>query len=192
MDTITKRYVVCPTCEQHHHDVEHLFEPGERKHFGPWSCRTDDCYTTVRGTCFPNGDVDAVFEESPKKRGFALCKLRDLYLVLREPYGRIENPDYFYHSHQCPTNLLSRVVDVYAPSGEADVHGMIRYVAGIDETPETRDMLCEHGGVNSLSLRKVFELFGTDGEPGETDWPEVDHGVLPFIAEMQREHEEKS
>lgn len=192
VDLVMKRFVLCPACEKHEHSVEHLFELGERRHFGPWSCETDDCYTTVRGTCFPNGEVDVVFEDSPKKRGFALCKLRDLYLVVREPYGRIGNPDFFYHSHQCPTNLLSRVTEVFGPSGEPDVHGMIRYVAGIDDTPETRKVLHAGDGSACPSLRMVMELFKTDGEPIETDWPEGNEGVLPFIAEARRQEHEES
>lgn len=189
-DINTKRFILCPGCGQHEHSVEHLFLSAPRT-FGPWSCETDDCLIRISGKVSVDGTIDLETDVMKRPRGFALCKLRDLYLVLRQPYGRIENPDYFYHSHQCPTNLLRYVVDVYAPSGEADVHGMIRFVAAIDDTPETRKVLREHGGQN-LSLRKVMELFETDGEPIETDWPESNEGVIPFVAELRREHKERS
>ncbi len=180
---ITKRFVVCPGCGEHAHDIERQFNAPRPHQFGPWSCRTDDCMTTISGTIQPDGMVDLQSEVNEKKRrGFALLKLRDLYLVREEPYGRVEHPDYFYHSHQCPTNLLRDVVEVYGPSGECDQHGMIRYVASIDDTPETRAALDA-----DPSLRQVFELFGTDGELPPTDWPERNEGVIPFIAELRRE-----
>jgi hypothetical protein len=186
---ITKRFVVCPSCENYNHEIEHLFDASQSRQFGPWSCQTEDCMTVVSGTIQPDGTVDLQTEVKQKKNGFALLKLRDLYLVRKEPYGRVEpnHADYFYHSHQCPTNLLHHVVEVYGPSGECDQHGMIRYVAGIDDTPETRAALDANP-----SLRKVFELFGTDGELPPTDWPSEDEGVIPFVAELRREDLKKS
>ena len=187
-EIVTKRFVACPTCKQYEHSVEHLFTNADRT-FGPWQCRTDDCRTEIWGTAHADGSISIRTTEA-KPRGFALCKLRDLYLVLKEPYGRVENPDYFYHSHQCPTNLMRNVIEVIGPSGERDTHGMIRYVASIDDTPETREKLS--GDKSALSRRQLFELFATDGEPIATDWPEADEGVIPMIAEWQREEEKNS
>lgn len=193
---IKKRFIVCPGCNAHDHSVEHLFDGTERpngRSFGPWSCGGADCLTKISGTVHPDGTISVELSVSPKRRGFALLKLRDLYLVRRERYGRIEpdHADYFYHSHQCSTNLLQDVVEVYGPSGEHDSHGLIRYVAGIDDTPETRAALKDRFGC-APSLRDVMKLFGTDGEPIATDWPEADGGLIPMIAEWRREEAKKS
>lgn len=187
-EIVTKRFVVCPGCREYHHPVEHLFDGTERM-FWSWNCGTEDCSTEISGAVHPDGTIDVKSEVKEKRqRGFALLKLRDLYLVREEKYGRIlpDRADYFYHSHQCPTNLMRDVVDVYGPSGDRDPHGLIRYVAGIDDTPETRAAL------RDPSLRKTMELFGTDGEPIATGWPESDGGLIPWIAAIKREDAKKS
>lgn len=188
---VTKRFVVCPGCDEYHHSVEHLFGRSDVQTFGGWMCKTDDCMTEVSGTVYPDGTIDVQSKFVRRRRGFALLKLRDLYFVTKEKFGRVENVDYFYHSHQCPVNLLRDVVEVYGPSGEHDPHGVIRYVAGIDDTPETRASLKDRFGL-APSLRQVMELFGTDGEPVPTDWPEEDGGVIPAIAAWRREDAKKS
>lgn len=194
IEIVTKRFVVCPGCSKHHHSIEHLFGEAFKRTFGGWRCETDDCLTEVSGTVYPDGRIEVQSKTvENRRRGLALLKLRDLYLVRREKYGRIkpERADYFYHSHQCPTNLLHDVVEVYGPSGDRDPHGLIRYVAGIDDTPETRAALHDHDGVTP-SLRQVMEMFGTDGEPIATDWPEANGGVIPMIAEWGREEDKNS
>jgi hypothetical protein len=192
-EIVTKRFVACPGCGVHDHLVEHLFGDADRE-FGPWTCQTDDCLTEISGTVHPDGTIDAHSKVNPKRRhGFALLKLRDLYLVKKELYGRVEadHTDYFYHSHQCPMNLLQDLVAVYGPNGDEDPHGLIRYVAGIDDTPETREALCGRFGTRP-TLRKIMSLFETDGEPIATDWPEKNEGMIPWIAEMRREEIKKS
>src|ERR1700704_6287388 len=108
-EIVSRRFVVCPGCgDDRHFDVEHLFDGTERR-FGPWSCRGEDCLVDISGTVHPDGTIEVEAKVNPaRRRGFALLKLRDLYLVRKESYGRVapENADYFYHSHQCPTNLL--------------------------------------------------------------------------------------
>lgn len=188
-EIISRRFVVCPGCgDDRRFGVEHLFDGTERR-FGPWSCRGEDCLVDISGTVHPDGTIEVESKVNPaRRRGFALLKLRDLYLVRKESYGRVapENADYFYHSHQCPTNLLRDVVEVYGPSGEHDPHGLIRYVAGVDDTPTLRE------AIRAPSLRDVMKLFGTDGEPIQTGWPEADGGAIPWIAEMRREEDKKS
>jgi len=185
----TKRFIVCPGCGKYHHPVEHLFDGTERT-FWSWNCGTEDCLTEISGAVHPDGTIDVKSEIKEKRqRGFALLKLRDLYFVREEKFVRIapERADYFYHSHQCPTNLLHDVVKMYGPDGEHDPHGMIRYVAGIDDTPETRAVL-----ETNPTLRQVMELFVTDGDPIPTDWPEADGGLLPMIAAWRRDEVKKS
>ena len=190
---VTKRYIECPGCgNPDRFSIEHLFD-GATRQFHRWPCGLDGCTAEVSGTVHPNGSVEIEHVMNPARApGFALVKLRDLYLVLEEPHGRIEadHADYFYHSHQCPTSLLKNVVEVYGPSGEADVHGMIRYIAGVADTEETRNALGVDG--HGVSLRKVLEVFSTDGEPAPTSWPEVDEGVIPMIAEARRARRDKS
>jgi len=183
---ITKRFIVCPGCNVYAHDIENLFDSAERAKecsFGPWPCQGEDCLTEISGTVHSDGTISFESKINQKqRRGFALLRLRDLYFVGRELYGRIESDyvDYFYHSHQCPTNLLQDIVKVYGPDGDQDPHGLIRYVAGIDDTPETRAAL------QDLSLCDVMKLFGTNGEAIDTNWPEAHGGQLPRITEKAR------
>lgn len=185
---ITKRFILCPACGKSEHGIEHLV-PNAQKYgfygFGPWSCDADDCDAMFAGRVQSDGTVtDVVITRREKPRGLALLKFRDLYLVLEERYGRVtsDHADFFYHSHQCPTNLLRKVHDVFAEDGSCDPHGRLRFIANIDDTPEAREAL---GNVDSASA--LFEVFDTSGEEPETEWPERDGGMLPFIAEWQRD-----
>ena len=138
---ITKRFVVCPECGESEFSVDHVIGDIDRR-LGPWRCDNQSCLTQVFMWPRADGTLDIEVQKT-EPNGYALCKLRDLYLVLREPYGRIEadHADYFYHSHQCPTNLLRHLVAVYSPSGQPDQHGMIRFVANIEDTEEARDII---------------------------------------------------
>ena len=95
--------------------------------------------------------------------------------------------EFFCHSHQCPTNLLHDVMEVYGPDGDHDPHGLIRYVACVDDTPMMRTAL-EDGP----SLHEVMKLFCTDGELPPTEWPERNGGLLPMVAEWRREELNKA
>jgi hypothetical protein len=184
----TKRFVTCPGCKEYQHCVEHLFN-GTEHPFNDLRCYGEGCRTVISGTVHADGAITLGMRNT-RPHGFALLKLRDLYLVRRERFESDaaeadDADDYFYHSHQCPTNLLWDVVAVYGPSGEPDQHGMIRYVARIENTSETRKIF--EGG--NLSLRQLLDLFGTDGEPIASNYPEANEGLIPWIAEMQRNHD---
>lgn len=182
LETKTRRFIVCPRCGDDSIRVCHL-EPGRT--FGPWHCHGADCSAVFSGRIAEDGSVDAEMRDEPKTRGYALLRFRDLLLVVDEKYGRVENPDFFYHSHQCPVSLLGRVEAVFDAEG-GDPHGVLRYVAGIDAS-EHVDKTIEDG----CSLQELLALFKTDGQPAPTEWPEKNRGMLNWIAEMQREYASK-
>ncbi len=105
------------------------------------------------------------------------------YFVLTQS-NRIEadNQDFFYHSHQCPTNLLRDVEEVFDPEHGKDPHGILRYVASIDATPESTKALHD-----MHTLAELFALFQTDGQPPSGAWPESNGGMLDFIARWRRD-----
>jgi hypothetical protein len=176
--------------------VQHLYdtskERGSEVTFGPWQC--DNCQYEFRGTVLysPGNIYDpcvvTITDVHPwgKVPKLSLLRLRDLYLVV-DGYGdyRPEEQDrlwydFLFHSHQCPTNILRSVVEVYDKDG-FDPHGIMRFVAALDDTKENRKMLDEAGTSEAL-----FQLFQTDGQDALTMWPEKDKGVIPWIAAMQR------
>ena len=182
--TETKHYLHCPECNGRMGAIDHLLGDIDRA-FGHWIC--GGCHGKVVGTVHPDGTVDAMVKGKADPAGYGLLKLGDLYLVVRETSAYVDRDgaDYAYHSHQCPTNLLSQVEHVFDASGE-DPHGTMRYVASILDTPETRERLGTTG-----TLASLFALFDTDGQPAPTAWPEENRGVIPWIAEMQRDAAKK-
>lgn len=179
--TETQTFVKCPVCGSGSR-VDHL---GAGRTFTRWGCANDDCDVTLSGTVCADGSIDMeVGKKEPQ--GIALLKLGDIYLLIRERYGRVENPDYFYHSHQCPTNLLGSADRVFSVDG-VDTHGMIRFVASIPFDPETWKRLDQE----TDSLESLFAIFKTNGLPAPSEWPEENRGVIPWLAEMQREHRSK-
>lgn len=177
----TRRYIVCPGCGQGEFQIEHLLDTGRPTDFGPWRCDREDCCTEIEGCITADGDIEIEHRKTAAS-GIALLKLGDLYLVVDEPAGRIEDEyvDYFYHSHQCPLNLLREVSDVFYGTGR-DPHGVLRFVANIEASPNVRQRLEQAG-----SLAELFRLFGTDGQPAASAWPEEDGGMLPQVAEWVR------
>jgi hypothetical protein len=179
VETKTKRYIVCPRCGNDSKRVCHL-EPGCS--FGPWRC-DGDCPMEFSGRIEADGSVTVDAREGEaRRRGLALLRFRDLFLVVEERYGRIEEPDFFYHSHQCPTNQLRHVEKLFDADGD-DPHGVLRFVASIDATEETEAAL-----EAATSLRELLVLFKTDGQPAPSEWPEKNRGMLDFVAEAQRDH----
>lgn len=183
----TRRYVLCPECGVGEFYVEHLFDDNyEDRSVGPWYCKNGDCRMGF-SIKVAGEEVELTPTKRYKARGLGLLKFRDLYLVVNQIGNLVGDvhADFFYHSHQCPTSILSTVEEVFDARGN-DPHGTMRYVASILDTEETRKRLGA-----ATSLRELFDLFGTDGQPAPTRWPEEDGGMLPFIAEMQREHAKK-
>jgi hypothetical protein len=184
----TKRFIRCPSCNKHEFAVEHLFAPRLPGGFGPWSCDQEDCDAVISGRVFSDQTVEIDVTVRDKPRGLALLRFGHLYLVLEEKYGRVEadHADFFYHSYQCPTNLLHKVEEVFDPAHGRDPHGQLRYVAGIEDNKETRARMDACG-----TLAELLALFDTDGELAGTEWPQRDAGVLPMIAQWQREAAKK-
>lgn len=177
--TETVTHLVCPTCDTRMGSIDHI-QIGQS--FGPWACHNEQCKTSVSGTMTGDGPVVTVSEHGYKPR-FALLRFRDLFVVLKDRYG-VQNPDYFYHSHQCPTNLMRDVAHVFDAEG-SDPHGVMRFVCSVPWSEHGETLLGEDG----CSLAAMLALFGTDGQPSETEWPEDERGVLPFISQMQRAYQ---
>ena len=196
-ETVRPVFIVCPHCGKSEHRVQHLYdtskERGKEVSFGPWQC--DECQHEFSGTVLYNpGHVTDPCEVTItsiypwiKVPKLSLLRFRDLYVVVdsysdHKP-GEKDSPwyDFLFHSHQCPTNILRSVEEVFDDEGR-DPHGVLRFVAAIDDTEENRKRLDA-----APSKEKLFELFGTDGKDAPSDWPEVNKGVLPWLAEAQRE-----
>ena len=180
-----KRFIVCPKCERGEFSIEHLFakDAAWRHAFGPWPCHERGCDATIRGHVNEDDSIEITVGSKKHKPGLTLLKIGDLWLV-EEAYRHYDpgddHWDYHYHSHQCLTNLLHSIEKVFDGTGE-DPHGRLRFVANIEDTPEIRERLDKISGLEAL-----FQLFGTDGQPAPSTWPEENRGVIPWIAEMQR------
>lgn len=191
-EIVTRRYVVCPGCGANHEFcVEHLFDDIAKhgyksRDFGPWYCHNEECDAVISGVVNADGTVEIKHAKREHPNGLALLKLGDLWLVVDELFHGLGDPDFFYHSHQCPANLLRRVRAVFGEEfgegGKRDPHGRLRYVASIEATKEARDKLD-----NADGLEELFSLFGTDGTPPESAWPEANAGLIPLIAQWRRE-----
>jgi hypothetical protein len=178
---VTKTFIACPGCgSTAWFDVQRLIDAQRATTFGPWGCRTDGCLVEIRGQVTAAGDIE-IEQQQAAAPGLALLKFRDLYIVRDELYGRVRNPDFFYHSHQCPQNILQDVTAVFDPAEGHDPHGVLRFVANIEATTEARVRLEQ-----TSTLEALFALFRTDGQPAPSEWPERNGGMLPWIAEARR------
>jgi len=180
---ITKRFLICPSCKTGEFSIDHI-KAGYG--FGPWSCNRSECDAQVSGMIGPDMAVSVTVTRRDEPRGFALLQLGNLLLVLKEDYGRVRNWDFFYHSHQCPSNLMKQVYKVYDADGQVDPHGRLRYIAGIDDTLDNRDALdavCD--------LKSLLDLFQTTGIPTKTEWSEENEGMIPFVAQSRKATKKK-
>lgn len=121
---------------------------------------------------------------------FVLLYFRGLYLVIRwygssfdEKAEQARLWDFLFHSHQCPTNILHRIEDVFDPEWGQDPHGVMRYVANIPFSAEIKKQLDS----NVVSIAELFNMFGTDGTPPKSEWPEKDGGLIPVLARMREQ-----
>ena len=129
------------------------------------------------------------------RKKLTLLKLGDLYVVVDGYRYESDDADYLFHSHQCPMNLLRATVAVFDPERGHDPHGRLRFVAGIDDTPEARALLGEDKRGNNASVTSfagVLQLFGTDGHPPDSMWLDRDGGVIPWLSDLSREHRIKT
>ena len=192
VQTRVKRYISCPNCDEGEHIVEHLIE---RKvllgaDFGPWRC--SDCLRRFSGKAFPDGEVEITSVETDKDPyldGYALLKLDveelvndgALYFVVKDSQFGSSGPeqlDYHYHSHQCPTNLLSRIVEMVTEKNGTDEHGLLRFVSWVRADELTEDAFNKVGGLSGTALSDVFEIFKSDGTLPPTIWPSSNRGML--------------
>lgn len=195
-DIFRKAFYRCPHCGKSEHGIQHLidalYDTRAEKSFGPWHC--EECRHEFSGVVrfLPGviGDTPVVeitrCEPWKKVPKLSLLRIRDLYLVV-DSYGDYQPEeqnrlwyDYLFHSHQCPTSIMRSAMEVFDKDGR-DPHGILRFVAALDDNEENRQKLDEAGTQEDL-----FKLFQTDGKDAPSSWPEVNKGVIPWIAEMQR------
>ncbi len=183
----TKRMIECPGCNQYEFSVEHLYDglkKGLTNRFGPWYCNQPDCNVIICGEVFLEDQMEIEINVShrEKPRGLGLLLFRDIYLVVEEHFSMKNDPhaDYFYHSHQCPQNLFGYVVAVFDKEG-SDPHGILRHIASIDNISDTENAL-----KHVHTLKELFSLFDTDGEPPESEWPAENKGVLDWIVDLRK------
>lgn len=184
----TKRYISCPNCGEGEHTVEHLLDGTWSGSAGPWSC--DFCNHQFCLTAFENGQIDITDLKKNAPQVVCLLRLGDLYVVAG-PYRRHGGDedwyDYFFHSHQCPENIFRKTLALYAPDWGEDPHGVLRFVASVP-LEEIEDDRFDGGD----TLESLFRTFKTDGKDAPTQWPEADRGVLPWLAEMQRQRKKNA
>lgn len=183
LQTQTTRFFMCPNCGAEDFQVEHLI--GENTSFGPWDC--GHCNHDILGE---TRDGDVFLEHRPSKTypALALLKLGDYYFAIKsygdDPDGRIDNWDYLFHSHQCPTNLTKAIVKIYDDEHD-DPHGIFRFMASIPGTKENEDKL-EHAS----SVEQLLKLFNSDGFPLASEWPQEEKGVIPFLVGDRKEQQQ--
>lgn len=195
-ETVRPVFIVCTNCAKGEHRVQHLYETSKERgtevSFGPWQC--EKCGHEFKGNVLyaPGSMHDpcvvTITDVYPWKKvpKLSLLRLRDLYVVV-DSYGDYQPEekdrlwyDFLFHSHQCPTNIMRSAMEVFDKDGR-DPHGILRFVAALDDTEENRKKLDEAG-----TREDLFKLFQTDGQDALTEWPEENKGVIPWIAEMRR------
>lgn len=128
---ISKRYLVCPNCNEKEHLVEHILE--RKGSFGPWYC---DCGVKISGS-FVNGEIQVKTEPDDREKCTSLLIYRysdPLFLVVDDHIHNSKDEDwlekikYYYHEHTCPTNILRNTETMYV-GDNSDCHGAFQLLA---------------------------------------------------------------
>lgn len=158
-------YFNCPNCGVKRFSVGHLITKTRPYTFGPWEC--SNCNHSISG--FIDSDINVTItkvDECKNKPVLCLIRLNDLYMVI-DSYKSLEDPnwyDYLFHEHQCPTNIMRSVIEIFDAEDGIDPHGLFRFVACIDDTEENRKKLSQ----KTQDLHELFKLFQTDGTDAPT------------------------
>lgn len=182
----TKRFITCPVCGEQEWEVEHRLDPSSPYYGGQWGpLRCNKC--THEFNCHLGADDQIEITDISKSKGDIAClfRFRDLYIIAG-PFMEFDNDDHidhFFHSHICPVSILHSAMEVYDADYGSDPHGVLRFIASVPY-----DEVSENGWHNSYTLERIFQVFKTDGMDALSEWPEEDHGVMHWLAEMQRAH----
>lgn len=137
----TKTYAVCPSCKEDAGTVDHLLGQEVKT---SWYC--DHCGQQYQLEFFKDGRVLISLDKGKKITTYDVLVLepqaKPLYFIVEgmrfEPGD--DDPRYFYEEHSCPTNWL-RPEMVYH-DGDADPHGVIKFVARRDASAFPPDESC--------------------------------------------------
>lgn len=129
--------IACPFCGQQWFEIGHL-KVGTQ--FGPWFC--DECGRSFLGTIgissvewMPGTErlVPTKVTLEIRTEDAPITFLVDSFLIVEqgetpEESPGMENAQYFYEEHTCPTNWLMKVEEVIDKNGRHDPHGVFKYV----------------------------------------------------------------
>jgi hypothetical protein len=185
IDTFQHHYIRCPNCNQGEFRVTHLVEDRSPRSFGPWKCRV--CNHSLSGVVKNKVEITKI-DPPVDEPQLCLMRFRDMFLVV-DSYTKWQNGksdwyDFLFHSHQCPTNMLRHVLELYDVEYGSDPHGTVRFVASIPDTEHNRKLL-----EGDLSIQQLFVLFATDGQDAPSQFPPENEGLIPWLAELRREYQ---
>lgn len=99
-----------------------------------WWCHNEDCGKQYSWTWNDDESIDAEPTGTVIERNSVLLELppqtESIYLILKGTKGK--NTEYLYNEHQCPSNYLRDVTEVYI-NDDPDPHGLFKFVASIDK-----------------------------------------------------------
>ena len=152
--TETLKKVVCPTCHEPGSTVNHLIdEPSIRE--TAWHCNQCGMEILIKVGL---GGLYVAPGKQKCDRTLVLLQNDQIALVVEginfsdQPN---DNNEYFYNEHTCPTNYLTRVIDVIdLKEKQTDPHGLFKFVKSIPfvEAPENQ----------YRSYEDVMKLFGVE------------------------------
>lgn len=132
---VTKRYFVCPKCNQGEFQCEHLYHPPLKsdsiRSAGPWYC--DNCGAGWR--IYYSDHELYVNSWDTKVSRYVLLEIppneRPIRLLLEHGFAGDWDEHqiaYLYEEHHCAINFLRDVIEV-EHNGEIDPHGLVRHCA---------------------------------------------------------------
>ncbi|HVZ88069.1 MAG TPA: hypothetical protein VHG72_13945 [Polyangia bacterium] len=151
--SVTKRHVVCPSCNKAAGTIDHMIEDairlGEPSRICGWFC--DRCGWEYAGTVYADGSATVEKTGKRKIETRVLLKLEplkgDVFIEVEgmtflgvgetiEGKDLIEDSRYYYEEHTCPTNYLRVVQELWEGDYGHDPHGMFRVVDVVPAPPE--------------------------------------------------------
>lgn len=138
---VTKKYIVCPSCDDHTFCIDHLKSTDSTETIHGWMCRA--CVSSVKFKMNEAGDIeilDVVRPPPGKERLLVLLSAdfqdpnaeKRVYLVVSKPnYSRgvdlatiTKSERFYFDEHTCPTNYLGATI---IEGDNDDPHGIFKF-----------------------------------------------------------------